>query len=433
MKKIIYIASLIATTFFSACSPNIDVRDLPDALPKTDVSVDITDPNQPILSVDDESVFTANWDFGSGILLQGKSVKGFFPLKGEYNYTLTAMNGLGSTTVEGTVTVAESNPSMVYGIPEYAALVGAEGDGGKYWIFDQSSPGAGEPVSFMTADYDWDEFWWNPYEGDDGMNLPDYMNEMKFDLEGNFNYTRDESNGVELEKGSFVLNLVDMTLQFVGANIPNYNDENLSEDATSTGIYKIKTINDRELVLWQTDDTNGYGWTWKFKARDISGPNPLHLLAGTPDESGKTWVFNQSAPGGNVSYMTASEKDYEPAGEGWLEFWWNPYEGDEDGLLLQDYDNDIKFELDLTYTRFAADGSEIEKGTYALNSGSMTITLTDAHIPNYNDENLDPDAISDTYDVKLLEDGKLVLWQDHGQLGNDGYDYGWAWEFKPKG
>ena len=431
MKKLIYITSLIAIAFFSACSPNIEVRDLPSQLPKKDVIVDKSDPNQPILSVDDETVFTANWDFGGGILLQGKEVKGFFPLQGDYKYTLTAMNGAGSTTTEGVVNVASSNPSMVYDIPEYAALVGAEGDGGKYWVFDQSAPGG--DVSFMTADYDWDEFWWNPYGGEDGANLPDYMNEIKFDLEGAFNYTRDESKGVELEKGNFVLNLNEMTLQFVGANIPNYNDENLSGDITSTGVYKIKTINEFELVLWQNDATNGYGWTWKFKARDISGVNPLNTLAGESGAGGKTWVFNQDAPGGKVCYMTATEKDYDPAGDAWLEFWWNPYEGDTDGLTLLDYDNDIKFELDYTYTRFAADGSEIEKGTYALNTADMVLTLTGAHIPNYNDANLDPAAITDTYDVKLLEDGKLIIWQDHGQLGNDGYDYGWAWEFKPKG
>lgn len=436
MKKIIYIASLIATAFFSACSPNIEVRDLPANLPKTDISVDYTEPNQPILTVNDETVFTANWDFGSGVVLQGKSVKGFFPLEGYQKYTLTAINGAGTTTVVDSVKIEESNPDMVYDIPAYAALVGKKGDGGKYWVYDQAVPGGGD-VCYMTANYDWEEFWWNPYNPDEEGPSPDALNEIKFDLEGGFNFSRYETKDILLEKGSFVLNVKSMTIKFVGANIPDYNEANCDPDMTATGEYYIKVLNDYELLLWQDQsqknpDDFDYGWAWKFKARDVSGTNPLHLLAGTPEEDGKTWVFNQDAPGGKVSYMTASDKDYEPVGEGWLEFWWNPYEGEDDGLLLQDYDNDIKFELDLTYTRFAADGTEIEKGTYEFNTSSMTITLTDAHIPNYNDENLDPAAISDTYEVKLLEEGKLILWQDHGQLGNEGYDYGWAWEFKVK-
>jgi|LGOV01.1.fsa_nt_gb hypothetical protein len=425
MKNIKYIAILMMLAFFSACSSKIDVRNLPSNPPKTDVVVDKTDPNQPILTVDDETVFSANWDFGNGVFLQGKSIQGFFPLKGDYEYTLTAINGAGSTTVQGSVNVADSNPGMVYGIPEYAALVGNEGDGGKYWVFDQSGPGG--DVSFMTADYDWDEFWWNPYAGEDGANLPGIMNEMKFDLEGNFNYTRYETKDTELEAGSFVLNLTDMTLQFVGANIPNYDDENLNPDVVSTGVYKIKSINEYELVLWQDQGSDyGYGWTWKFKARDLSGDNPLNTLAGEEGEGGKTWVFNQEAPGGNVSYMTAN---YD-----WEEFWWNPYDGGVDSPELPDFDNDIKFELDGTYTRFASDGSEIEKGTYVFNTGNMEITLTDAHIPNYNDENLDSEVVAtNVYQVKILEDNKLLLWQDQSVLNPDDFDYGWAWEFKTKG
>ena len=425
MRNFKYIILLMAVVFFNACSPKIDVRDLPTNPPKTDVIVDKTDPNQPVLSVDDETVFTANWDFGNGILLQGKSVQGFFPLKGDYKYTLTAMNGAGSSVVEGTVNVAESNPSMVYGIPEYAALVGAEGDGGKYWIFDQAISGGGEDVSFMTADYDSDEFWWNPYAGEAGADLPDYMNEMKFDLEGGFNYTREDGLDAAIESGSFVLNITEMTLQFVGANIPNYNDPNLSDDITSTGLYKIKSINDYELVLWQNDATNGYGWTWKFKARDMSGDNPLNTLAGEAGEGGKTWEFNQDAPGEDVSYMTANYN--------WEEFWWNPYAGD-DGASLPDLDNNIKFELDGTYTRFATDGSEIEKGTYVLNTADMIITFTDAHIPNYNDGNLDVEVVAtNVYKIQVLEDDKLLLWQDQSSINPDDYDYAWAWEFKPKG
>lgn len=424
MKNIKYITVLLALALFSACSPNIEVRDLGTELPKTEISVDDTDPNQPVLTVTDPSVFNATWDFGGGVLLQGKQVKGFFPLEGYYKYTLTAMNGLGSTETIDSVHVSKSNPDMVYDIEEYAWLVGDKGDGGKVWIWDQEAPGG--HVSYMTADYDWDEFWWNPYEGDDGANLADLTNEIKFDLEGAFNFTRYSSKDVEAEKGNFVLNINEMILSISGAHIPNWNEPNLDDAIKSTGEYKIQVLNKYEILLWQKDDVSGYGWAWKFKARDLDKyADPIYKLAGKDTESGKTWVFNQDVPGDDVSYMTAN---YD-----WEEFWWNPYGGDVDGLNLPDYNNEIKFELDYTYTRTGADGAEIEKGTYTFDTAAMVIVLTDAHIPNYNDGNLDPDVVAtNTYQVKVLDNVKLLMWQDQSSINPDDFDYGWSWEFKPK-
>ncbi|MCK5782153.1 MAG: PKD domain-containing protein [Flavobacteriales bacterium] len=423
MKKLLYIASLVATAFFSACSPSIEVRDLGTELPKMDITIDDADPNQPILTVSDPSVFNATWDFGGGVLLQGKTVKGFFPLEGYYKYTLTAMNGLGASEGIDSVYVSKSNPDMVYDIEEYSWLVGEKGEGGKVWIWDQEEVGGN--VSYMTAGYDWDEFWWNPYAGDDGASLADLTNEIKFDLEGAFNFTRYSSKDVEAEKGNFVLNINEMSLSISGAHIPNWNEPNLDDAIKSTGQYTIQVINKYELLLWQNDEVNGYGWAWKFKARDLDKySDPIYKLAGKDTESGKTWIFNQDAPGENVCYMTAN---YD-----WEEFWWNPYDGDA-GTDLPDYNNDIKFELDYTYTRMDVDGNEIEKGKYTFDSEAMVITLMDAHLPNYNDSNLDPDVIAtNTYQVKILDNDNLLMWQDQSTINPDDFDYAWAWSFKVK-
>jgi len=424
MKKILYIASLVATTIFSACSPNIEVRDLPAGLPKTDVYVDFSDPNQPVMTVNDETVFSANWDFGSGVVLQGKSVKGFFPLKGYKKYTLTAMNGAGQTTVVDSIEITVSNPDMVYDIPAFAALVGNKGEGGKYWVYDQAVPGGGD-VCYMTANYDWEEFWWNPYEEAPS---PDALNEIKFDLEGGFNFTRYSEKDVELEKGSFVLDVKNMKIKFIGANIPDYNEENCDPEMTATGEYEVKILNEYELLLWQDQslknpDDFDYGWAWKFKARDLdAGDNPLTKL------TGKTWVYDKSNVTGDIgySYMTA---DYD-----WDEAWWNPYDLENPS---KDVDNEIVFTTNGEFTRYESEGVEAEKGTFTLDNESMLLTIKDAMIPDGDDSslgddaNLNPDATATgEYIIQVLSDTELLLWQNQAISGE--YDYAWAWKFTVK-
>ncbi len=77
------------------------------------------------------------------------------------------------------------------------------------------------------------------------------------------------------------------------------------------------------------------------------------------------------------------------------------------------------------------DGTET-KGTFLLNMDDMTLQIFDAHIPDYDEENCDPDVTATgVYQVKILEDGKLFLWQDQSTLNPDDFDYGWAWVFVP--
>ncbi|NME70063.1 PKD domain-containing protein [Flammeovirga aprica] len=425
MKNIVYIYTLLMGCFMLSCSPEVELREQPSQLPSLSYSIDATDPNQPILSIDDPSVFNANWYFEDGTMLQGKSVQCFYPLEGNYKFTMTAANGLGMANGEGEVTVAESNPGMVYGIPEYIALCGKEGEGGKYWVWDQDAPGGN--VSYMTADYNWEEFWWNPYAGDAGATLSDLLNEIKFDLEGGFNFTRFESKGVELEKGSFSLNIDEMTIQINNASIPNQYDGNLDENVAATGKYHIKVISDYELLLWQDQGPNGggsndYGWAWKFKARDlVPTDDPVYKLCFDGNGAPKQWKFDLEASSGG-SYMT-DPGNYDV-------FWWNPYAGD--ASTLQDYDNTIQFHKDGTYQRFASDGSEIEAGSYTYDRSVDAITFEGATIPNYNEPNLDPDvAATQIYEVKVVDTDELLLWQDGSALNPNDYDYGWAWKFVP--
>jgi len=268
MKNLKYISILLVVAFLSSCSPSIDVRDMASSLPKAEAKIDASDPNQPILSVNDESVFTANWDFGNGILLQGKEVQGFFPIKGDYNYTLTAINSAGHTVSTGSINVPTTNLALLP--PEFLKLVGSDPEKGKTWVYvDATNDDIG--YCYMTANYDWEEAWWNPYTIEDGAS-PDVLNEMKFDLNGGFNFTRYETAGGTEEKGNFVFDAAHMTLSIVGSHIPDWNEENCDPDVTSSGVYYVKILDEDTLLLWQDQssvnpDDFDYGWAWKFKAK----------------------------------------------------------------------------------------------------------------------------------------------------------------------
>ncbi len=432
MKKLIYLFTLLLAVV--ACTPEIELREQPTNFPGLEFTVDATDPNQPILTISDETVFNVSWFFDDGTLLQGNSVQCFYPLEGDYGFKIVAMNGKGQSTGTASVNVPTSNPSMVYDIPEFVSLCGEEGSGGKVWVWAQDEPGGN--VSYMTADYDWEEFWWNPYNVGDGTaeDLPGLLNEIKFDLEGGFNFTRFETKDVEAEKGSFTLNLKEMTIQFSNVHIPNYDDENLDPNVSSTGLYKIQMLNDYEFLLWQDHGPNNggemdYGWAWKFKARDLEPVvDPIYKLAGEEGAEGKSWTFDHSGSMGSC-YMTA---DYD-----WEETWWTPYSTLES---VPEYNHTIKFDLDMNYMRFDGTGTAVENGTYEYNRKSGELILTGGHIPNFEarnsgengDSNLDL-TVCETgrYILQIVEDDKLLIWQDHGPNNGGANDYGWAWVFKP--
>lgn len=275
MKKIGYIALLLGALYIFGCTPDIDLRDLPTSLPKNKVSVDATDPNQPILTVEDGTVFNATWDFGSGVKYQGVRIQVFFPLKGTYKYTLITVNGAGMTKSEGSIDVPKTNLDLLD--ENYRYLVGDHATEGKTWVWDQDQPGGN--VCYMTATYDWTELWWNPYSEDEyqgaSLDLPGLNNEIKFDINDGFNYTRYETAGGTAHQGHFVLDTKNMTLTLSGAHLPNYNDENIEPEALTPEVYQIKILNDHELALWKQnvtpslgdDPDNAYGWIWKFRAK----------------------------------------------------------------------------------------------------------------------------------------------------------------------
>ncbi len=124
---------------------------------------------------------------------------------------------------------------------------------------------------------------------------------------------------------------------------------------------------------------------------------------------GKTWVYDKE--GGKYSYLGP------PNPAKWRSVWWN---GGSDG-----YENaEIYFGLDgaKTVYKMVNEGTE-ENGAFLLDMSNMKLTINGAHLPDFQTTGDN----SGVYDICVLEDGSLILYQK--RVGKGG---GWFWRFVPK-
>ncbi|MDF1547395.1 MAG: hypothetical protein P1P88_06220 [Bacteroidales bacterium] len=205
------------------------------------------------------------WDYKIG-----KSFKQIdtvaFPLLGTHIFKFTATTSGGIVEKEIEVVINQIDHAID---ANWTNLAGTTAEG-KSWVYADDNPD-GQGYCYMVANYNWEEFWWFPYEGDDGPS-PDFGAEMTFDLNGATNYTYTSPESIKSNGATFVLDIQNLTLQFVGANIPDYNEANCNPVQTATGFYSIKKLTENELVLWQFQDNNDYDWIWRFKRKGYTYP-----------------------------------------------------------------------------------------------------------------------------------------------------------------
>ena len=286
MKRISYILSMIAVVILSSCEPQMDNAPGLGPIPKGDFTVDTTNPNYIVFEASATNAFMYNWNFGNGLTSQQQKDTIYYPFEGEYTVVLTLSGSGGSTKITKQVSVTQTDPEVGQ-LPGLKELTG-EG-AGKTWEYNPVDPG----YCYMTANYDWEEFWWNPYEDDPS---PERDAKMRFDLDGGYNYTYIAPDGTETH-GTFILNMDKMTLKIIDAQIPDQYEENCDPDVTSSGLYQVKILKDHSLFLWQDQsaanpDDFDYGWAWKFKESGFTPPEPTGDF--TYEVNGNTVSFTAS-------------------------------------------------------------------------------------------------------------------------------------------
>jgi hypothetical protein len=276
MKKTAFNILAAVLVLISACEPEADkIGKIGPAPTSGEITVDATDPYNPIFTISSERGFIYYWNFGNGQSMVGNQEEtSYFPFPNTYNVTcdIYGEGGQGPVTAEYSYVVATTDPTVV-SKPIYKELTGS--GAGRTWVYN-TDPATGIPDYCYQTTNDLEHYPdnWMPSQswGQCVAITPDINGEMVFDFEGgSINYTYHQVAGDAGVKGTFVVDGVNNTLTIVNPYILDYNIDCTSPDATATGVYKIMKLTDDEMVLWQDQNDGITGWAWSFKRK---GYNP---------------------------------------------------------------------------------------------------------------------------------------------------------------
>jgi hypothetical protein len=260
----------VTLIFIASCEPKSDkIGKIGPPPANGKITVDATDPYNPVFTASADRGFIYYWDFGKSQIKAGpQKVVPYFPFPGTYDIKCTIYGeGAQSTKASVSFTVATIDPS-VNTKPVWKELTG--GGTGRTWIYD-TDPATGTPdYCFQTtndlADYPDN---WTPANswGQCVRFTPDLNGEMVFDLNGGINYTYHQTAGDEGIKGSFILDPANMTITIVDPYILDYAIDCTNPATTPTGKYNIMLLTDDNMVLWQDQNDGVTGWSWSFKRK----------------------------------------------------------------------------------------------------------------------------------------------------------------------
>jgi len=142
--------------------------------------------------------------------------------------------------------------------------------------------------------------------------------------------------------------------------------------------------------------------------------------------AGRTWVYNTDPATGTPDYCFQTTNDLVDYPDNWkpANSWGQCVR------ITPDINGEMVFDLKdgINYTYHHEAGDEGVKGTFILNTDKMTITIINPYILDHAIDCTQPDAnATGVYEIKLLTDDEMVLWQDQ----KDGTT-GWSWSFKRK-
>ena len=272
MKKIVYLLTGVLLVFIASCEPQLDaIEDLGPTPTNGLITIDDSDPYNPIFTANADNGFIYHWDFGNNQTGEGQIASSYFPFAKDYDVTCT-ISGAGGTNVIATKTfnVATNDPAVA-NMPVWKELTG--GGTGKTWVYN-TDPATGLPdYCYQTGNQGeldtYPDAWMPSWSWGQCVRMtPDINGAMVFDLNGGLNYTYHQNAGDTGVKGSFILDTANMTITIVDPYILDYNINCTNAATTSTGIFEIKLLTNTEMVLWQDQLDGGTGWGWSFKVKE---------------------------------------------------------------------------------------------------------------------------------------------------------------------
>lgn len=138
------LAVALLAGIFTACSPDESDAELAPAPASEQVQFSATpnadNPNIITFTNETPGTFKAIWDFGNGATIEGHQVEGAFAVEGDYTVELTVFTRGSYAMNTKTISIAETNFSML-DREDYNFLTGGADDAdGKTWVFDPVGP-----------------------------------------------------------------------------------------------------------------------------------------------------------------------------------------------------------------------------------------------------------------------------------------------------
>jgi len=277
MKKTAFKILAVTMILIASCEPEADkIGKIGPAPSNGNITVDATDPYNPVFTVSADKGFIFYWSFGNGQTKVGNSSEtSYYPFPNTYSVScdIYGEGGQGPATAEHSYVVTTTDPTVV-NKRYYKELTG--GGAGRTWVYN-TDPDTGVPDYCYQTTGDlvhYPDNWMPSQSWGQCVGItPDINGEMVFDFAGgSINYTYHHVAGDAGVKGTFIVDAANMTLTIVNPYILDHDIDCTNPDVTATGVYQIMKLTDDEMVLWQNqNDADGTGWGWSFKRK---GYNP---------------------------------------------------------------------------------------------------------------------------------------------------------------
>ena len=257
----LFMASLVL--LLVACEPNIDEEQLKNTTDVAGVELVATQSTAGGNKITLEMVtpgITGYWDYNLGKALTNK-VTVVYPIPGKSTFTFTGTLGAEFFTKTIDVQVDQLDSPLDQ---DWYDLVSEDTAAGKTWVFDGGPTPDGRLWWFMSAPFNPDGAWgawWNAA----GECCPpsDAAGNMKFDLNGAANFTYKSGPSATGVAGSFVLDVANQMLQVNGPNILGAAINDGGDNPS--GLYKIISLTEDQMVLYAENAAWATGWTYVFK------------------------------------------------------------------------------------------------------------------------------------------------------------------------
>jgi hypothetical protein len=408
---------------FTACEPQVtSAPDLSSAPQSENVTFeyepDADNPNI-IQFVNTSDSFKALWDFGNGSTDEGDTVRGEFPLQGDYTITLTIFTESGQATNTQDITIAETNALMLDDPNLNMLTGGADNIDGKTWVIDSTQAGhmGNSPLTNEdTGETILTPIWWQAAPlGKSGVGL--YNDRYTFKLEG-FTYEM-ETNGYVFLNGAYGDEFENTEVPPDGADLmapwtaPDNQTFNLIEEENGNltlkvsaptfigfyaGVhtYQVLELSENKMSIRYEDPKNGNAWYHTLIPEGYTHPPEILPY----DSEALEDNFDEE---GNVNWAT-----------------------DQITNFNESYDNPAPTVPDTTnkVAKYAKGEGQFENVYvdlgYELNLKERSIIRLKAYLPSYNDyQTVDPNA-QPWAPGNLLQQVEVKLHNVNGETGLGG-------------